>query len=80
MFLNLTNKQWHASTRLFQIIIEIIKLLDDPDVDVNYWKLNKANERIYKLYKKDRLTYNEICRSEAMKHPTIVDDDDIYGI
>ena len=49
--------------RLFQFLIEILRILVEPDDSKNFFPKNNQNVAIFDLYKKDRLTYNSIAQT-----------------
>ena len=52
MFRTINESNYTPSVRLFQIIIELIMLLETPERK-NYW-LTKENALMYDLFKSDR--------------------------
>lgn len=54
---------WKKEMRLFQFLIEILRILVEPDDSKNFFPKNNQNVAIFDLYKKDRLTYNSIAQT-----------------
>lgn len=61
MFRTINESNYTPSVRLFQIIIELIMLLETPERK-NYW-LTKENALMYDLFKSDRQTYLTIANA-----------------
>ena len=61
MFRTINGNNYKPSVRLFQIIIELILILEAPD-SKNYW-LTQENSNMYELFKNDRKTYLTIANA-----------------
>ena len=63
MFKEINKLNWKSSVRLFQFLVEILRILKEPDDSKNYFPANEKNVEMYNNYKKDRPTYFEIAKA-----------------
>ena len=49
--------------RLFQFLIEVFKVLKEPDDSKNFFPNSVSNEEMFDLFKNDRLTYFSIAKT-----------------
>ena len=69
LFYRISKDYWRREMRLFQFLIEIFRILVEPDDSKNFFPKNKQNVGIYELYKHDRPTYHSIARTTIEAQP-----------
>lgn len=57
--------------RLFQFLIEIFKVLKDPDDSKIFFPKSISNQEMFDLYKNDRLTYFSIAKTTTEAQPKL---------
>jgi hypothetical protein len=66
MFRAIEKNNWRKTYRLFQLSIELIKLLQEPDASKDYWNDIEQNNIMYSLFKKERPTYYSIAKAMTL--------------
>lgn len=70
LYSKIMKKGWRSYYRLFQIIIEIIQIMRDPDSSKNYFPDDEQNTKIYNLFVKNHDEYISlaIAHTEAQNN------------
>ena len=64
MFKNLTSEGWKSNFQIFQIVMQIIEIMKNPEDSENYFQSNAKNEELLTMYKTDKEKYKQTVTKE----------------